>query len=474
MAQQDSPLLVVHPLDNGQALRNPGLGWVLHYYDNALRQYGTHLDPADTLEDFPGMNVVYLRLPWCHIEPEQGKFDWSIVDGPAQRFIDAGWRVAFRFSCCETPEVTFATPEWVHKDGAKGIFFDVEHRWEPHRRRWEPLYDDPIFLKHLEHFLAAAARRYDGNPNIAWIDVGSYGVWGEGHTTRQTGQACPPEVLNHHVELHVRYFRNTLLALNDDLKMGPFWDEWAKRPNMTLRDDSILVNHGRKAYRSAHMAQAFWPNAPVILESAHYHMPRHRGYWDGGAKYAEATEAYRASYLSVHHQPREFYQENKELVERLNRRMGYRLNLLEAAWPRQVAARSEFQFTSRWKNVGVAPCYPGGNVAVTLKTPQGGIVAVFVDEAYDMRDLPVDKLGQTEVSFLDNSQKLQRLRLPEPGSAEEVALAHPCRLAPVVKPGTYDLYVSVGLADGTPRLALPLDGDDGRRRYRLGQITVTE
>ncbi len=38
--------------------------------------------------------------------------------------------------------------------------------------------------------------------------------------------------------------------------------------------------------------------------------------------------------------------------------------------------------------------------------------------------------------------------------------------------GTYDVFVSVGALDGTPRMALPLDNDDGQRRYRLGQITV--
>ncbi|MBI4327599.1 MAG: hypothetical protein HY674_20400 [Chloroflexi bacterium] len=32
------------------------------------------------------------------------------------------------------------------------------------------------------YFLAAMARRYDGNPNVAFIDVGSFGMWGEGHT----------------------------------------------------------------------------------------------------------------------------------------------------------------------------------------------------------------------------------------------------------------------------------------------------
>ena len=34
-------------------------------------------------------------------------------------------------------------------------------------------------------------------------------------------------------------------------------------------------------------------------------------------------------------------------------------------------------------------------------------------------------------------------------------------------------FISVGLRDGTPRLALPLTDDDGQRRYKLGQIDLT-
>jgi hypothetical protein len=48
------------------------------------------------------------------------------------------------------------------------------------------------------------------------------------------------------------------------------------------------------------------------------------------------------------------------------------------------------------------------------------------------------------------------------------------RVAPVTRPGTYDVFVSVGQRDGTPRIALPLAGDDGQRRYRLGSIALVE
>ena len=44
--------------------------------------------------------------------------------------------------------------------------------------------------------------------------------------------------------------------------------------------------------------------------------------------------------------------------------------------------------------------------------------------------------------------------------------------APPVKPGVYDLFVSVGKLDGTPAIALPLRGEDGLKRYKVGQVML--
>jgi len=44
---------------------------------------------------------------------------------------------------------------------------------------------------------------------------------------------------------------------------------------------------------------------------------------------------------------------------------------------------------------------------------------------------------------------------------------------PTITPGRYGLFVSVGKSDGTPVIALPLLGDDGAHRYRLGEIVVS-
>jgi len=50
--------VTVHPTDNGQALVNPQMGWTFHFYSNIPTNYGSKLEPWDTLDDFPGLSTV--------------------------------------------------------------------------------------------------------------------------------------------------------------------------------------------------------------------------------------------------------------------------------------------------------------------------------------------------------------------------------------------------------------------------------
>ena len=109
------------------------------------------------------------------------------------------------------------------------------------------------------------------------------------------------------------------------------------------------------------------------------------------------------------------------------------------------------KFASQWRNAGVAPCLPGGHPIVTLKDAQGGIVAVLADERFDVRSLPVGPPGKAE-------------------SRGRGVDASPCRSNS--SPGQYDVFISIGTGTGTPKIALPLAGDDGQRRYRIGTIQV--
>src|SRR5687767_4915882 len=89
------------PADDGRALVNPGMGWVLYFYSDYTSNYGSRLEPSDTVDDFPGVSTVYMRVPWSMLEPQEGKFNWALLDTPAQRWVAKGKRVAFRVTCSE-------------------------------------------------------------------------------------------------------------------------------------------------------------------------------------------------------------------------------------------------------------------------------------------------------------------------------------------------------------------------------------
>ncbi|HUS72755.1 MAG TPA: DUF4832 domain-containing protein, partial [Sedimentisphaerales bacterium] len=391
--------IVVRPKDSGAALENPGMGWGFHYYSNIPTNYGSKLAPSDTLDDFPGLTHIYLRIPWSYVEPREGRFNWSVVDTPAHRWIQKGKQIAFRISCCES-WMRYATPEWVEKAGAKGYNFTVGKGVDAGGPFWEPDYDNPVFLEKLDNFLAAFAARYDGSPDVAFIDIGSFGVWGEGHTYHSTKLPYSTETIRRHIDLHLKHFKKTLLAANDDFVShgrGPASIEYACKRGLTLRDDSVLVQPEPRAYFHADLAQMFWPKVPVVLECEHFGSSKRRGAWQDGSLYLQAVEDYHASFASIHWWPREFMEANRDLIRRINLRLGYRLQLVEASWPSEVGLDSTFQFWAKWRNAGVAPCLPGGHPAITLKDSKGGIVGVFVDEQFDVRSLPVGPAGKVEI-----------------------------------------------------------------------------
>jgi hypothetical protein len=593
-------MTTVSPADTGAELRNPGMGWMLHYYDNVPANYGSRLAPADTLDQWPGLNLVYLRIPWSMVEPEEGVFHWSVLDTPMQRFAARGVPAAFRFSCSES-WLDYATPRWVEAAGAKGYRFRPGAGIVADGPFWEPDYDDPVFMAKLERFIALVAQRYDGHPDVAYVDVGSFGVWGEGHTWASTGKAYPTTTIKRHIELHLKYFRKTPLMGMDDFASRPgtalsltvgrqtrafdlvvplawrgrrfalyagLWEpgraenqgrlaprreqgerrtllgrlEIAADGNVTataddsgvafapepaapadfdvglagihydrerqphslkialelalraapaagvqpflhlvdpetgrevcappeerededltrfmaerglgLRDDSILVQPPPAAYFHAGMAQSFWPRQAVVLESEHYGGSAQRGCWQDGSAFLQAVEDYHASYASIHWWPHEFLEANRDLVRRINLRLGYRFLPTRVRFPAAVLLGERFPVAWQWRNAGVAPPYRDLFPTLTLKDAAGGLVAVLVDTGLNLRTLPVAALGEA------------------PASGSESVFPLPFQ----VSAGEYSVYVSVGDELGKPLLALPLADDDGQRRYLLGRCRIT-
>lgn len=449
------------PTDNGKALVNPGMGWQLYFYSNVLDHYGSKLDPEDTVDEFPGVGVVFMRIPWSFLEPEKDKFNWEILDTPAQRWIDKGKRIAICISATEN-WTRQGTPQWVFDEGAK--YYDVLGFLEAD-------YADATYLAAVDHCVQRLAEHYDENPNVDYVAIGHFGMWGEGHTeitTPEHGKTWGYSTQKKYIDIYTNHFKHTQVCMNDDFA-GPYTrvatsaiTVYAHSKGVTFWDSSILVQPQPNHWYHAEMAQRFWPTMPVILEHEHYQNSVKAGAWDKELL-LKSIEDYHASYMSIHTWPRLELEENRDIIDRINLRMGYRIQLMSASWPKVIHQDERFSITSTWRNDGVAPCYSGGYPCYTVKNKKGGIVAVLVDTCLNVRDLKTGAQGEAPTQTTTMEFNVAQIFRNSMGIFSRT-----------IQMGDFEIYFSIGQLDGTPTLALPYDNCDGHKRYLMGQISLED
>lgn len=381
--------------DAERVLVNPHKGWYHHYPDNHIDKYRIARD-ADLLE-FPGMDHVYVRLAWAYLEPREGLFDWPVIDQIIEKWTGHGLGIAFRISCKETStdrvEQQYATPRWVQEAGARGGYYRMGQATGP-EGPWEPVYDDPVFLGKLDRFLAAFAARYDGQPWLRYLDIGSVGDWGEGHSWAGSRRECGFAARRQHVDLHLKHFRHTPLVVSDDFVYA--LSDPAERAalhqhvlahGISYRDDSILVNgylagtSDTFTVRSPEFFADAYRQTPTVFELEHYGAVKRLGNWEGrpdslvakhgrgksGPDYFRgALELLHATYIGYHGYAHEWLADNPAFTREMLNRCGYWLFPTALEIPEQARAGTVVPFNLTLENRGVAPPYHPYELRVQL------------------------------------------------------------------------------------------------------------
>ena len=317
--------------DDRRILRNPHKGWYWHYIDNGYPRpnYRAEHDPADHLEDFPGLNHLYLRFDWGDIEKEEGVYDWSYIDAIMEEWSRYDYRFGLRLVTYEGDgSIPFATPEYVYKAGARCYSLPGN--------RLEPDYGDPIFLEKLSRFMEEAGRKFNDNPLVELVDVGSFGTWGEGHTGNGSDIVYPSDVIKQHIDLHVKNFPDKFVLLNDD-HINHRWSrgreenleliDYAAALGLGLDDDSVCVryyaeNCGYNTLRTPWLFDRFSPNAPIVLEFEHYHAVAPE-IFKNGYPFLDAMQRTHATFAGFHGYPRPWLKREPWLTEYAANRLGY-------------------------------------------------------------------------------------------------------------------------------------------------------
>ncbi|MHB8897176.1 MAG: DUF4832 domain-containing protein [Thermoguttaceae bacterium] len=474
-------LTVSHDLtpwhDATRVLVNPHKGWYHHFPDNHPDKYRIASD-ADLLE-FPGMDHLYVRLAWAYLEPTEGQFDWAVIDRIIEKWTAHGLGIAFRISCKETStdriEQQFATPRWVMQAGAKGGYFRSGQEVGPDGP-WEPVFDDPVFLAKLDAFLAAFAARYDRQPWVRYVDIGSIGDWGEGHTFSGSRKTYSLASRKQHVDLHLKHFKQAPLVISDDFVYA--LNDPAERQSLhryilangiSYRDDSILVNgylegtSDRFTVRSPEFFADAYLRTPTVFELEHYGKVKQLGNWqslpdssvarfgkgkDGPDYFRGALGLLHATYIGYHGDARQWLTDNPELTKELLNRCGYWLFPKSIELPQTVVAGQTVPLTLTIENRGVAPPYAPYQLRVKLS--RAGYCVVR-------------PLAAQPRSWLPGAPVSSRCQLPVPSD---------------LGPGQYDL--AIGLFDRTGakerpvEFALKASVRDPEGYYRLAGIKVNE
>ncbi|MBP3360284.1 MAG: DUF4832 domain-containing protein [Clostridia bacterium] len=439
--------------DNKSVLVNPNMGLFSYYLDNGVTNYDIHYSNDEYFEDVEGLSNLYIRIPWSVIQPEKDVFDFSIIDGAIQKFAGAGKQISLRFTASETGFV-YATPKWVFDEGAK------VHWWggSGGTDQTAPYYADEIFLKYLDEFLAKVAERYDGNPHIAYIDIGTIGLWGEGHTGN-SGYNLTPDEVREQFKLYHKNFKKTKIIVLDDLGrayndrfINDVKDDIIKY-GFGLRNDGYAGVDGKMRFileEDKTLGDGIWENAPIVMEPEHYSEMKRLDIWGTGIDLAHWIDTVHATYLGLHGYSKEMYYENPEFIEYANMRLGYRIIPEKVELSKEAVTHQKLDMKISWKNIAAAPCYDGAYPALTLKDQNDNIVSVMVDNNFNVKCLPV----------------------ADPGKAEAVTEEVSFRMHDVLPGGTYKAYLSLGNEYGGVKIKMPIDGDDGGGRYYIGDVSV--
>jgi len=301
--------------------------FILYYYANSLKYFASQLEKTADKEllSWPGVGGVYFRLPWAALNPEPNVYNWSLLSGPCKRFADLGLQLSFRVSCSENRAVwQYATPKWVFDEGIKYRTFPSHDPVKGGRRVgvFEPDFGDEKFLAEHKKFLGLFANYLsEFKACVDFVDVGSFGVYGEGHTISSTSAIYPRQVLISHLMMAKEALGEYNIIVNHNMADSPGLVrdvsilEAASKLGMGFRDDSIFVDRNRPFYDDE-VARELFSNKQVILETAEMGGSISSGSWDDNL-YERAIERYQATNLGVHWYPHLFFSTKRNLVERI-------------------------------------------------------------------------------------------------------------------------------------------------------------
>jgi len=400
---------------------------------------------------------AYERWNWAQLEPSEGNYQWSLIDDALTAAKARGGRFGMRvMALCQ------GCGDHTYMGAQTSIPDDMAAQVNPligaapgdATKYVIPDWNSDAYFTRLTALLTAIANRYGSDPHFAWMDVSSYGNWGEMHLYPfpQTGGPYDTSTqkpitdanAQRLVNLNTTLFSNKLLVVNCEQQAALATAVASVKPVVGLRVDCLGSDGlagGGTAIAAVAGAVDRWQTAPFITEWCQTNLGTSG--MDLFVQGEAQVRQYHVSMLSSGNftstptsatETTAFRQANVE--------SGYRLRPASVTVSFDPRHPATLAWNASWVNDNVAPTYLAWNVVVGLRG------ASTIEGALDV-DL--------------------RKVLPGTALADAEAITLPSSLAA----GSYDVYLRVVDAQGVSvpmQLAIP--GRDASGNYVLGKLVV--
>ena len=349
-------------------------------------------------------NVLYTRYNWSELQNEEGVFDFSLIDEGIEDCIKYNKKFAFGVMCANTStEEPYVTPKFVFDKGAK------YNLGGSNGKQYIPDWKDETFLKYVDEFTKALGEKYNGNPYIAFIDIRSYGNFGEQHLFGLNGFDESGEKIDvqeyikqNRIEpefLKERYIKPYMQAFPDTQLIIPWGEDIFNDVYEELIDEGVsLRRDGICTYTNGlETSSKTYGKLPMIFEYAGdyagYKENEGKEYFN--RKLEEAMQMCKPSYIEL---DKDWYNDgNQEYCRKLANKIGYYFRLKKATYNKKIEANIPTKMTIEFKNDGITPISENCSVYVGLLDENNKLVRKYKTDI-NPKDWNPDTLSKEEVS----------------------------------------------------------------------------
>ena len=353
---------------------------------------------ASVIDGYLPTTVAYCRWFWETVEPEEGKFDFSMIDQSIETARARGQTLAIRimpFGSVGQPQL----PRWYQSK------YPTETSEILGTQQLQPVNNSREYLEKFGNVIRECGRRYDGHPDIETMDVGYIGPWGEGAGEMSVEQ------MHGFNRVHKEAFPTTTRLVEIcgvQGKVGMEYDAgWRWNGYGDVSDPgspevlrTCSWNHTFDVYPSTLIENGAvdnWKKHPVHCETGWVPMGWYENGHDidfilqQGLKYH--TTYFMPKYARL---PAEWMSRLRTFCNTIGYRFVYRQALFST--PIKAASGSTFRFSSWIENMGCAPIYR--HYAFALRLRQGDREEIVTLDDVDIRKwLPGDAVIESRVKL---------------------------------------------------------------------------